>query len=183
MRRKSAIVLFTVTFLLTAAAAQQAALIAPEPASSALPAVQPPGRPAIGVALEGGGALGLAHIGVLQWLEEHHIPVDRISGTSMGSLVGALYASGSTPAQMRTLASSDAFRRVFTLQTPYADSSFRRRQDKRELPQALSVGLKHGPEMRNALLADRGVNEFLTTNLSSYNSQELNYDRLPIPFR
>jgi len=183
VRRKSAIVLFTVTFLLTAAAAQQAALIAPEPASSALPAVQPPGRPAIGVALEGGGALGLAHIGVLQWLEEHHIPVDRISGTSMGSLVGALYASGSTPAQMRTLASSDAFRRVFTLQTPYADSSFRRRQDKRELPQALSVGLKHGPEMRNALLADRGVNEFLTTNLSSYNSQELNYDRLPIPFR
>jgi len=183
VRWKSAIALIAVAFLLTAAAAQQAALIAPEPASSALPAVQPPGRPAIGVALEGGGALGLAHIGVLQWLEEHHIPVDRISGTSMGALVGALYASGITPAQMRTMASSDAFRSVFTLQTPYADSSFRRRQDKRELPQALSVGIAHGPAMRNALLADRGVNEFLTTNLSSYNTQELNYDRLPIPFR
>jgi NTE family protein len=101
----------------------------------------------------------------------------------MGSLVGALYASGSSPAQMRTLASSDAFRSVFTMQTPYADSSFRRRQDKRELPQAITVGLKHGPEVRNALLADRGVNEFLTTNLSSYNNQELNYNWLPIPFR
>jgi len=177
---KSAIALIAVTFLLSTAAAQE---IASGPASSALPSVQPPGRAAVGVALEGGGALGLAHIGVLQWLEEHHVPVDRISGTSMGSLVGALYASGSTPAQMRTLASSDAFRGVFTMQTPYADSSFRRRQDKRELPQALSVGLKHGPEVRNALLADRGVNEFLTTNLASYNSQELNYDRLPIPFR
>jgi NTE family protein len=166
--------------LLTTAEAQE---IPSVPASSALPAVQPPGRPAVGVALEGGGALGLAHIGVLQWLEEHHIPVDRISGTSMGALVGAFYASGSTPARMRTVASSDAFRGVFTMQTPYTDSSVRRRQDKRELPQALSVGLKHGPEVRNALLADRGVNEFLTTNLSSYNSQELNYNRLPIPFR
>ena len=45
--------------------------------------------------------------------------MDRISGTSMGSLVGALYATGSTPAQMRAMAVSDAFTRVFTLQTPY----------------------------------------------------------------
>ena len=109
-----------------------------------LPAVQPPGRPVIGVALEGGGALGLAHIGVLQWLEEHQIPVDRLSGTSMGSLVGALYATGSTPAQMRALAESDAFSRVFSVQSPYSGLSFRRRQDRRELPYALTVGLRHG---------------------------------------
>jgi NTE family protein len=146
-------------------------------------AVQPLGRPAIGVALEGGGALGLAHIGVLQWLEEHQIPVDRISGTSMGSLVGALYATGVTPAQMRVLAESDAFTNVFTLQSPYGGLSFRRRQDRHELPNALTVGLRHGVTMRNALLTDRGVNEFLTGNLSAYNSQELDYDQFPIPFR
>jgi NTE family protein len=148
-----------------------------------LPAVQPPGRPAIGVALEGGGALGLAHIGVLKWFEENHIPVDRISGTSMGSLVGALYATGSTPAEMRTLAVSDAFMHVFTLQAPYSDLSFRRRQDRRELPAALTVGLRYHLTLRNALLTDRGVNEFLTSNLPNDNSQELDFDRLPIPFR
>src|SRR5207244_4654691 len=47
-------------------------------------------RPTIGVALEGGGAMGLAHIGVLKWFEEHHIPVDYVAGTSMGGLVGGL---------------------------------------------------------------------------------------------
>jgi len=174
----------------TSASAQETARIAPtatgsgEPAaSSVLPVVEPPGRAVVGVALEGGGALGLAHIGVLQWFEEHHVPVDRISGTSMGSLVGALYATGSTPAEMRALSTSDAFSLVFTLQTPYADSSFRRRQDRRELPAALTVGLKSRFALRNGLLAERGVNEFLSTNLSDYNREELEFDRLPIPFR
>jgi len=60
-------------------------------------------RPKIGVALEGGGALGLAHIGVLQWFEEHHIPVDYVAGTSMGGLVGGFFATGMSPADMRTL--------------------------------------------------------------------------------
>src|SRR4030095_2192954 len=61
-------------------------------------------RPTIGVALEGGGAKGLAHIGVLQWFEEHHIPVDYIAGTSMGGLVGGLYAMGMSPNEMREFA-------------------------------------------------------------------------------
>src|SRR5215469_10880585 len=60
-------------------------------------------RPKIGVALEGGGALGLAHIGVLQWFEEHRIPVDYIAGTSMGGLVGGFYATGRSPKEMREL--------------------------------------------------------------------------------
>ncbi|MGD0683206.1 MAG: patatin-like phospholipase family protein [Terracidiphilus sp.] len=171
--------------ILLAAVASSQIPANPVPASSgsALPAVQPPGRPAIGIALEGGGALGMAHIGVLQWLEEHHVPVDRISGTSMGSLVGALYATGSTPAQMRAIAVSDAFMRVFTLQTPYSDLSFRRRQDRRELPAALTVGLRHHLFLRNSLLTDRGVNEFLTSNLPNDNSQELDFNQLPIPYR
>src|ERR1039458_2899475 len=128
---KCAAALLTVALLATVAWSQQ-----PTVGTAPLPAAVPPGRPVIGVALEGGGALGLAHIGVLQWLEEHHVPVDRLSGTSMGALVGAFYATGSTPAEMRALAVSDAFSRVFTLQSSYADVSFRRRQDRRELPQA-----------------------------------------------
>ena len=183
MRCKTATTLLVATLLLSAAVAQETVNPSSTPSSTSLPPLQPPHRAAIGVALEGGGALGLAHIGVLQWLEEHHIPVDRISGTSMGALIGALYATGSTPAQMRALALSDTFTRVFALQTLYSDLSFRRRQDRRELPAALFAGLRHGLSVRNALLADRGVNDFLTGNLPGYNSQELDYDRLPIPFR
>jgi len=55
----------------------------------------------IGVALEGGGALGQAHIGVLKWFEEHHIPIDFLAGTSMGGLVGGLYATGKTADELR----------------------------------------------------------------------------------
>jgi NTE family protein len=183
VRWKSAATLLAAALLLAVAAAQESANSAPASVGSALPAVQPPDRPAVGIALEGGGALGLAHIGVLQWLEEHHIPVDRISGTSMGSLVGALYATGDTPAQMRALAITDAFSRVFTLRTSYADSNSRRRQDRRELPDAFTLGLRHHLVLRNALLTDRGVNEFLTVNLPNYNSDELDYNQLPIPFR
>ncbi len=140
-------------------------------------------RPVVGVALEGGGALGLAHVGVLQWMEEHHIPIDRIAGTSMGALVGSLYASGMTPAELRALATSDAFMGVFTLQSSYADVSYRRRQDRREIPQSFTVGMLHGPQLRNALLTERGVNEFLLSNMAAYNAQDLDFDRLPIPFR
>jgi NTE family protein len=154
-----------------------------EPPRSIAPAAEPAQRPVVGLALEGGGALGLAHVGVLQWIEEHHIPIDRVAGTSMGSLAAALYATGHTPAEMRALAMSDAFLGVFTLQTPYADLSFRRRQDRREIPAAVAVGLKDGVGLRNALLTDRGVNEFLVSNMAAYDRPELDYDRLPIPFR
>ncbi|HYU45267.1 MAG TPA: patatin-like phospholipase family protein [Terriglobales bacterium] len=60
-------------------------------------------RPRIGLALEGGGALGLAHVGVIQWLEENRIPVDVIAGTSMGGLVGGIYATGKSPEPIREL--------------------------------------------------------------------------------
>ncbi|MGO9316622.1 MAG: patatin-like phospholipase family protein [Terracidiphilus sp.] len=183
MRWISTAILLAFTLLTASVATQEPTHPIPASSGSALPAVQPGGRPAIGIALEGGGALGIAHIGVLEWLEKYHIPVDRISGTSMGSLIGALYAAGTTPAQMHALAVSDVFTRVFTLQTPYADLSFRRRQDRHELPAAFTIGLRHHLFLRNALLSDRGINEFLTSNLPNDNSQELDFNQLPIPYR
>ena len=175
-------ILLAVTLLSLAAGAQQPTL-QPTPPQAPLPAVVPANRPAIGLALEGGGALGLAHVGVIQWFEDHHIPIDRIAGTSMGALVGATYATGHTPAEMRALAVSDAFTKVFALQTPYVDSSFRRRQDRKQSPSALTVGLAHGPEFPNALISDRGVNLFLATNLLGYNRTQMDFNRMPIPFR
>jgi len=61
-------------------------------------------RPKIGLCLSGGGAKGFAHIGVLKVLEEEGIPIDYITGTSMGSVVGSLYASGYSAAELETLA-------------------------------------------------------------------------------
>lgn len=66
-------------------------------------------RPRIGVVLSGGGAKGMAHIGVLQALEEAHIPIDYIAGTSIGAIVGGLYAAGYSPEEMKALFLQPAF--------------------------------------------------------------------------
>ena len=58
------------------------------------------GHPKLGLVLEGGGALGLAHIGVLQWMKEHRIPVRYVASTSMGGLIGEIYSTGLSPAQV-----------------------------------------------------------------------------------
>jgi NTE family protein len=148
-----------------------------------LPPAEPAARPVIGVALEGGGALGFAHIGFLQWMEENHVPVDRLAGTSMGALVGGLYAEGMTTEELLAVGTSQAFKEIFTLQSPYSDLSYRRRQDRREIPQSLTLGLRHGLQARNGLVADGGIVEFLTTKMASYNSHELDFNTMPIPFR
>src|SRR5437763_13901924 len=101
-------------------------------------------RPKIGVALEGGGAMGLAHIGVLKWFEEHHIPVDYVAGTSMGGLVGGFFATGMSPADMRKLIAQVDWDEILRDRTPYEDLSFRRKEDQRAYPNALVLGLRKG---------------------------------------
>ncbi|MDE7236454.1 MAG: patatin-like phospholipase family protein, partial [Paramuribaculum sp.] len=54
------------------------------------------GRQSVGLVLSGGGAKGIAHIGVIKALEEHNIPIDYVAGTSMGAIIGGLYAAGYT---------------------------------------------------------------------------------------
>jgi len=81
--------------------------------------------------LEGGGALGLAHIGVLQWFEEQHVPVDFIAGTSMGGLVGGFYATGLRPEEMKNLIERLDWDKILRDRTPYEDLSFLRKQDQR----------------------------------------------------
>jgi NTE family protein len=71
--------------------------------SQALPEQRRTARPKLGLVLEGGGASGLAHIGVITWMEEHRIPVSYVAGTSMGGLVGRIYGTGRSPAEVREL--------------------------------------------------------------------------------
>src|SRR6267378_2260650 len=94
-------------------------------------------RPEIGLVLEGGGALGLAHIGVLQWLEEHHVPIGYVAGTSMGGLVGGIYATGSSPAEIRDLVHEIKWDEVIRGQVPFQDLSYRRKEDAVDYPNGL----------------------------------------------
>ena len=68
----------------------------------------------IGLVLSGGGAKGLTHIGVIRALEENNIPIDYVTGTSMGAIIGALYAMGYSPDDMEKLLKSDDFKRWYT---------------------------------------------------------------------
>src|SRR6266481_903976 len=82
------------------------------------------GNPAkLGLVLEGGGALGLAHIGVIRYLEEHRIPVRYIAGTSMGGLVGGVYATGRNAAEVQDLVKAIKWDDVISGQTPFEDLS------------------------------------------------------------
>jgi len=78
----------------------------------------------VGVVLSGGGAKGLAHIGLLKALEDNNIPIDYICGTSMGAIVGSLYAIGYSPEQMGELLSSEEFLYWSTGKIPIEDQVF-----------------------------------------------------------
>jgi NTE family protein len=151
--------------------------------ASTMPPTVPARRPSIGLVLDGGGALGLAHIGVLQWFEEHHVPVDRIAGASMGALVGGLYAEGHSANEVAEIAKGNALDSVFRLESDYDELNYRRREDRRQLPQAFQLGLRRGVTLRNSLLIDNGLNAFLSDVFFSTNSSKLNWNTLPIPFR
>jgi NTE family protein len=139
-------------------------------------------RPKIGVALEGGGALGLAHIGVLQWFEEHRIPVDYIAGTSMGGLVGGLYATGMRPAEIRELVSKIDWNDTLGGQIPFEALSFRRKEDQRYFQNHLEFGLRHGFSPPSAATSDKNITYLLDREALLY-SQLKSFDDLPIPFR
>lgn len=94
----------------------------------------PKERPKIGLALSGGGARGFAHIGVLQWFEEHRIPVDYIAGTSMGGLVGGLYAIGKSPAELRELVGGLDWDTLLRGYPSFQQLSYRRKEDRLYIP-------------------------------------------------
>ncbi|MGB7624383.1 MAG: patatin-like phospholipase family protein [Terriglobia bacterium] len=139
-------------------------------------------RPKIGIALEGGGAKGLAHIGVLEWFEEHHIPIDYIAGTSMGGLIGGLYATGKRPAEIRELLKEIDWDKMLAGRTPYLDLDFRRKEDLRANPNGLIVGLRHGLQLPSGLNSGHEVSLIVDRYVLPYSGTN-NFDDLPIPFR
>ncbi len=142
-----------------------------------------PVRPRVGLVLSGGGARGIAHVGVLKVLEQLHVPIDAIAGTSMGALVGGLYASGMRPGEIETLVKSLDWQDAFRDRPPRTALGFRRKQDDRNflvryslgvgldgfaLPTGLVQGQKQTQILRGATLPVADINSF---------------DQLPTPFR
>ena len=136
----------------------------------------------IGLALEGGGALGLAHVGVLQWFEEQHIPVDYIAGTSMGGLVGGFYATGVSPTELKHLVEHLDWDAVLRDRTPYEDLSFQRKQDQRAYPNSLVLGLRKGLYLPAGLNAGHQIGLLIDRETLLYFGLP-SFDALPIPFR
>jgi len=140
-----------------------------------------PNRPKLGLVLEGGGALGLAHIGIIQYLEEHHIPVSYIAGTSMGGLVGGAYATGRNATEVRELVTGIDWNQVIGGQVPFSDLAFRRKQDAREYPSNLEFGLRNGLQFPAGFNSGQGV-QFVLDRIALPYSDLKNFDELPIPF-
>src|SRR4051812_40832471 len=137
--------------------------------------------PHIGLVLEGGGALGLAHIGVLQWLEEHRIPVSYVAGTSMGGLVGGIYATGGSAADVRQIVQQINWDEVLRGQTPYRDLAFRRKQDVHDYPASLEFGLRKGLHLPAGFNSGQQVSLILDRVALPY-SELKSFNDLPIPF-
>jgi NTE family protein len=138
-------------------------------------------RQKIGLVLEGGGALGLAHIGVLQWLYEHHVPVDLVAGTSMGGLVGGIYATGRSPEQIQQMIQKVDWDQALSGELPFRDLSYRRKQDAVEFPTRLEFGLRHGVQLPEGFNAGQQVN-FILDHVALPYSQVKNFNDLPTPF-
>lgn len=140
-----------------------------------------PKHPKIALVLEGGGALGLAHIGVIQWLEEHHIPATYVTGTSMGGLVGGMYATGHSSKEMRDLIAAIDWPAVIGGRTPYQDYSFRRKEDHRDYPNLLEFGLRRGILFPSGFNTGQQVGLIFDRIALPYSTIRT-FDDLPIPF-
>ena len=155
------------------------AVQAPPPENGSL---KGPARPRIGLALGGGSARGLAHIGVLEWLEEHRIPIDAVAGTSMGGLLGGAYATGISMPEIRTLASESTWEAALSTEAPFEDKTFRRKQDRRAFPAGIEFGVRRGLWLPRSLNSGQRI-ALLIDGFTLPYSAIRTFDDLPTPFR
>ena len=162
-----------------------AALGGPPPASAQLldtPAAGP-GRPRVGLVLSGGGARGITHVGVLKVLEEAQVPVDLIVGTSMGAIIGGLYASGMGAAELEREVLAIEWGNVFERREPRQQLSQRRKEEDFELSPVLELGFRNGEfRLPTGAVSTRGL-EVLLRRYTLPTRHLATFDGLPTPFR
>lgn len=154
-------------------------LIDPGPA----PAGTGAGRPSVGLVLSGGGARGAAHVGVLRVLEEYRVPVDYIAGTSMGAIVGGLYAAGYSVDDLEDVVRQIDWEEVFDDRTQRRERSFRRKRDDdlflvRQRPGFSGGKLKFPPGVLDGQKIDLMLKR-LTLPVAGVHD----FDELSIPYR
>jgi NTE family protein len=140
-------------------------------------------RPRIGLVLGGGGARGAAHIGVLRELERLRVPVDAIAGTSMGAIIGGLYAAGMTPQELEGLIADLNWTEVFQDTPRREDLSYRRKQDDVDFPVDFELGLNRGRlQLPMGLIQGQKLSPLLR-ELTLDVAHISDFDKLPTPFR
>ncbi|MFI4907957.1 MAG: patatin-like phospholipase family protein [Steroidobacterales bacterium] len=142
-----------------------------------------PHRLRIGLVLSGGGARGMAHVGVLKVLEKLHVPIDAIAGTSMGAVVGGLYASGLSPEQIEATLRSINWQEAFRDRPPREDLTLRRKQEDENFLVKFPIGIKGGrPALPMGLIEGQSLMEVLR-RLTLPVARTTSFDDLPTPFR
>ncbi len=140
-------------------------------------------RPKIGLVLGGGGALGLAHIGVLKTIEELQIPIDYIGGTSMGSIIAGMYASGMSPAEIEKSLLELNWWDVLKDKSSYEYLDYRRKTEDQRYFMDLEFGLKKG---RIAFSPGMAHGQKLNNVLETFTINSMgitDFDKLNIPYR
>jgi NTE family protein len=140
-------------------------------------------RPKVGLVLSGGGARGLTHIGVLKVLHELRVPIDYIAGTSMGAIVGGLYASGMTPDQMQKQLGAVSWPTLLSDSPERSDVGFRRKEELAAFPLSFEIGYRDGEFLwfKGAL---SGSNLELFLHELTRNVDDIqDFNKLPIPYR
>lgn len=140
----------------------------------------------VGVVLSGGGAKGLAHIGVLKALEENNIPIDYIVGTSMGAVVGAFYASGMSPDEIEVLTKMPSFQNWIngTETEKYQYSFIRKERDASWVSFDLLLSSTGTPQINTPIANDFIINFVLNEYLTPANQvANSNFNQLFVPFR
>ncbi len=140
-------------------------------------------RPKIGLVLGGGGARGAAHVGVLKVLEEMRVPVDYVAGTSIGSVVGGLYASGIPPEEIERILGTMDWGDFFSDAAARETMPFRRKEEDRERLFAIEFGVRRdGLHLPSGLVSGQKITHFLKTLTLGTTGVE-GFDGLPLPFR
>ena len=134
----------------------------------------------MGVAFGGGSARGIAHVGVIRWLEEHRIPIDVAAGTSMGGLIGGAFASGMDSDELRTFITSLNWDQLFGASRFACEYSAEGRRQ--AYPSRLEFGLRGGIVPPTALNSGQDV-ELLLGRIAAPYFDIQDFDELPTPFR
>ncbi|HEX9160098.1 MAG TPA: patatin-like phospholipase family protein [Thermoanaerobaculia bacterium] len=140
-------------------------------------------RPKIGLALGGGGARGCAHVGVLRVLERLHVPIDYVAGTSMGAVVGGLYASGMSPDEIEKALTTVDWHDAMRDRTQYKDLSFRRKADENRYLTAFEAGLRGAHVMLPRGLRSAQKFRFLLQSFLIPVAAVRDFSKLPVPFK